>query len=242
MKGVTALVEALQQNETLQTLVLDTNSIGDEGAEILAKHLSSKLPQHTGVYPVICASSTLTCTNSCEAWSCEIPHLLHHLCRISCSHTQLVHTLNLAAMVVLSMAGCPVGDAAIRKLNLTGNNIGDKGSTVLAEMLKVCTLCTPLKGCITLYPNAILCPDACTLLYHFAPRHCPEPASEQSSIPDGSCRPMEEVDAVHGHELFHRVVCVCSSTQRWCLSSSTATALTTMEPLLLQRPSQKTPP
>lgn len=34
-------MEALQQNETLQTLVLDTNSIGDEGAEILAKHLSS---------------------------------------------------------------------------------------------------------------------------------------------------------------------------------------------------------
>ena len=46
MKGVTALVEALQQNQTLQTLILDTNSIGDEGAEILAKHLSSKLPHH----------------------------------------------------------------------------------------------------------------------------------------------------------------------------------------------------
>ena len=34
-------MEALQQNEALQTLILDTNSIGDEGAEILAKHLSS---------------------------------------------------------------------------------------------------------------------------------------------------------------------------------------------------------
>ena len=42
VRGTTALVEALKQNETLQTLVLDTNSIGDEGAEILAKHLSSK--------------------------------------------------------------------------------------------------------------------------------------------------------------------------------------------------------
>lgn len=41
VRGTTALVEALQQNETLQTLILDTNSIGDEGAEILAKHLSS---------------------------------------------------------------------------------------------------------------------------------------------------------------------------------------------------------
>ena len=46
------------------------------------------------------------------------------------------------------MVGRPVGDAAIRKLNLTGNNIGDKGSTVLAEMLKVCGLCHPLEGCI----------------------------------------------------------------------------------------------
>ena len=44
VRGTTALVEALQQNETLQTLVLDTNSIGDEGAEILAKHLSSAAP------------------------------------------------------------------------------------------------------------------------------------------------------------------------------------------------------
>ena len=41
VKGTAALVEALQQNETLQTLILDTNSIGDDGAEILAKHLSS---------------------------------------------------------------------------------------------------------------------------------------------------------------------------------------------------------
>ena len=41
VKGTTALVEALQQNEALQTLILDTNSIGDDGAEILAKHLSS---------------------------------------------------------------------------------------------------------------------------------------------------------------------------------------------------------
>ena len=32
---------------------------------------------------------------------------------------------------------CSAGDAAIRKLNLTGNNIGDKGATLLAEMLKV---------------------------------------------------------------------------------------------------------
>ena len=38
--GVTALAEALSHNEALQTLSLDTNSVGDEGAEVLAKHLS----------------------------------------------------------------------------------------------------------------------------------------------------------------------------------------------------------
>ena len=29
------------------------------------------------------------------------------------------------------------GDSHIRRLNLSGNNIGDKGATLLAEMLKV---------------------------------------------------------------------------------------------------------
>ena len=51
VRGTTALVEALQQNENLQTLVLDTNSIGDEGAEILAKHLSSAVLQLHDPHP-----------------------------------------------------------------------------------------------------------------------------------------------------------------------------------------------
>ncbi len=29
------------------------------------------------------------------------------------------------------------GDSTIRRLNLSGNNVGDKGATLLAEMLKV---------------------------------------------------------------------------------------------------------
>lgn len=36
------MTEALSHNDVLQTLVLDTNSIGDEGAEVLAKHLTSE--------------------------------------------------------------------------------------------------------------------------------------------------------------------------------------------------------
>ena len=44
VKGITAVTEALVHNDVLQTLVLDTNSIGDEGAEVLAKHLTSGRP------------------------------------------------------------------------------------------------------------------------------------------------------------------------------------------------------
>ena len=39
--GVRHLCEALRSNDTLHTLVLDTNSIGDEGTELLATHLAS---------------------------------------------------------------------------------------------------------------------------------------------------------------------------------------------------------
>lgn len=44
VKGITAVTEALSHNDVLQTLVLDTNSIGDEGAEVLAKYLTSEWP------------------------------------------------------------------------------------------------------------------------------------------------------------------------------------------------------
>ena len=75
---MTALVEALQQNETLQTLILDTNSIGDEGAEILAKHLSSKLPHHDlcSSEIVIHASSILVNPSISCLQPCKLPHLL----------------------------------------------------------------------------------------------------------------------------------------------------------------------
>ena len=38
--GVTSLCEALKSNDTLSSLLLGTNSIGDEGAEILARYLA----------------------------------------------------------------------------------------------------------------------------------------------------------------------------------------------------------
>ena len=42
LKGITALCEALKYNELLHTLKLDTNSIGDEGVDVLAKFMASE--------------------------------------------------------------------------------------------------------------------------------------------------------------------------------------------------------
>ena len=81
MKGVTALVEALQQNETLQTLILDTNSIGDEGAEILAKHLSSELA-HNALYTA--RSSYMPAQSLTIATSIAFCPATAHICCISC--------------------------------------------------------------------------------------------------------------------------------------------------------------
>ena len=38
--GVTSLTQALKSNDTLSSLLLGTNSIGDEGAELLARYLA----------------------------------------------------------------------------------------------------------------------------------------------------------------------------------------------------------
>ena len=44
LKGVTALCEALAHNQALGSLALDTNSVGDEGAEVLARFMASARP------------------------------------------------------------------------------------------------------------------------------------------------------------------------------------------------------
>ena len=40
LKGITQLFEVLKNNDTVQTLLLEINSIGDLGAELIAKHLA----------------------------------------------------------------------------------------------------------------------------------------------------------------------------------------------------------
>jgi Ran GTPase-activating protein (RanGAP) involved in mRNA processing and transport len=42
MKGMTAICEAMASNTVLESLVLDTNNLGDEGAEAIASVLASK--------------------------------------------------------------------------------------------------------------------------------------------------------------------------------------------------------
>ena len=47
--GITHMLEALKNNETLETLVLDTNSIGDDGAEAVAQYMAGGM-QHAHDY------------------------------------------------------------------------------------------------------------------------------------------------------------------------------------------------
>ena len=41
--GITQLLEALKNNDTLETLVIDTNSMGDDGAEAVAQYMAGML-------------------------------------------------------------------------------------------------------------------------------------------------------------------------------------------------------
>lgn len=41
--GITALCAALKNNEVLATLILGSNSVGDEGAELLSRFMAGAL-------------------------------------------------------------------------------------------------------------------------------------------------------------------------------------------------------
>ena len=41
--GITALTTALKNNDVLASLLLGTNSVGDEGAELLARYMAGRL-------------------------------------------------------------------------------------------------------------------------------------------------------------------------------------------------------
>ena len=41
--SITQMLEALKNNDTLETLVIDTNSIGDDGAEAVAQYMAGML-------------------------------------------------------------------------------------------------------------------------------------------------------------------------------------------------------
>ena len=71
MKGVAALAEALAQNDALQALVLDTNSAGDEGAEVLAKHLSRAA--HTPALLLLRSGSPALPGSPCCCCCCCVP-------------------------------------------------------------------------------------------------------------------------------------------------------------------------
>ena len=76
--GVTQLCEVLKNNDALRTLILGTNSIGDEGAELLSKHMASASccdPQNPLV-PTPAEPLAAQCGN---AGSASLPHCVLHL-------------------------------------------------------------------------------------------------------------------------------------------------------------------
>lgn len=42
--GMTAICEALKNNDVLGALIMGTNSVGDEGAELLARYMAGRPP------------------------------------------------------------------------------------------------------------------------------------------------------------------------------------------------------
>ena len=69
--GVTALCEALKNNDMLSSLLLGTNSIGDEGAEILARYLA-------GARPVSCFIASKQCDRSPGLIEYQYPKTCRH--------------------------------------------------------------------------------------------------------------------------------------------------------------------
>ena len=90
----------------------------------------------------------------------------------------------------------PSGDSHIRRLNLSGNNIGDKGATLLAEMLKVRRAC--LLPCGDAHPKHSLkrLSDACA--YSVASDH----AKREEARPGHLKAPVYSA-CIHGKELGH---------------------------------------
>ena len=53
-------------------------------------------------------------------------------------------------LIITIRVFAPTGDASLRTLNLSANNIGDRGAAALAEMLKVSVFTSLLRVCILL--------------------------------------------------------------------------------------------
>ena len=86
-EGAAALCQALQSNNVLQTLTLDTNSIGDAGVSPLAQYLSSE-------------SLYISCIASCRL---PAESLLSTRGRAPCTTPAIVHVSMLAAVRI---SGC----------------------------------------------------------------------------------------------------------------------------------------
>lgn len=113
------LPQALASNTGLQSLLLDTNALGDEGAAMLA---TVSVHCHSTLFSAVCHACTpRLCRARVPAAACRAMLRPVHPC--SRSHPAATQAL--------------AGGSRITTLNLSSNNIGDAGAKALAEMLKV---------------------------------------------------------------------------------------------------------
>ena len=67
--GITALCGALKSNEVLATLILGSNSVGDEGAELLSRYMAGAPPCGLLIDLLKCDNKIKLLNECVQSWS-----------------------------------------------------------------------------------------------------------------------------------------------------------------------------
>ena len=105
-------------------------AIGDEGAELLSKHMASASS---------CDPQTLQrrCRLQQSRWLHVAATLVRHCCPIACCvFKALYQSQQMPLLKGWCDPGASTGDMSISTLNISANNIGDQGAAAIAELLR----------------------------------------------------------------------------------------------------------
>ena len=142
-------------------VALDADSIGAEGAEVLARCMASAAPvaDRTSCYCLAMKAPSALWPNRLQCQSsqvlrkpmCLFRAIFENVAPSRCSTDVTASSMPACCWLQWHVAWlqldhrhqpgalCASGNSRIRTLNLSGNNIGDKGAALLAEMLKART-------------------------------------------------------------------------------------------------------